>query len=376
MGRNIGSGRGSIYKRGDKWRGQISIEGHRYSFTSEKKKEVIKWMSDIQSDANRGIIIDTNNYTVEEWMEIYFEKRVKPKVSENTYYNHHNCIKSHLYPILGNIPIRELDTQTIQDAYPKMFESKKSKKYKRSNYCEGTVKMFSQRFRAGLDYAVEQGVIRKNPHYDVILPKMDKGKRVEAYDEDEQRIIVEHCRNATDIDRVYYFLIATGLRVGECISLTWDDVNLKKSYVYVNKTAVNYRGTMIVRDHPKTEQSVRVVYIANNTKLFLEAMKALQISKESDNRRNLVFPNNQGNIYHTSALRSRWIKLCAELNIPYKGMHALRHSWATRAFEKHIEVQTVSKMLGHKSVATTMDIYQSVFAEHKIKAAQIMNSVV
>ena len=68
--------------------------------------------------------------------------------------------------------------------------------------------------------------------------------------------------------------------------------------------------------------------------------------------------------------------MCAELNIPYKGMHALRHSWATRALEKKVEVHTVSKMLGHKSVATTMDIYQSVFTEQKIKAAQIMNDVV
>lgn len=371
MGRNTGSGRGSIYKRGEKWRGQISINGKRHSFTAEKRRDVINWMSDIQSDANRGIILDNTDYTVEEWMEIYFERRVKPKVAENTFYNHHNCIKNHLYPILGNMRMRDLTTQIIQDAYPQMFASKKSKKYRSSNYCDGTIKMFSQRFKSGLDYAVEQGVIRKNPHSDVILPKGERGNRVDAYTKKEQKKIVEHCRNSTNIDRVYYFLIATGLRVGECISLTWDDINFDEKYVKVNKTAVNFRGTMIVRDHPKTEQSIRVVYLSDNTMEFLTMMKHID-----NTRRDLVFPNDRGHIYHTSALRSRWIRLCAELNIPYRGMHALRHSWATRAFEQNIEVQTVSKMLGHKSVATTMDIYQSVFAEHKIKAARIMNSVV
>lgn len=87
-----------------------------------------------------------------------------------------------------------------------------------------------------------------------------------------------------------------------------------------------------------------------------------------------MLPNEHGNIYQTSALRSRWVKVCAELQIPYKNLHALRHSWATRALENKVEVNTVSKMLGHKSVATTMDIYQSVFTEQKKEAALIMDS--
>lgn len=127
-----------------------------------------------------------------------------------------------------------------------------------------------------------------------------------------------------------------------------------------------------VQPHPKTGQSVRRIYLSDNTICFMRRLEKYRERNTSD----LVFANRNGNIYNVSTLRQHWMRTCVKLNIPYKSMHALRHSWATRALEGNIPVQTVSKMLGHKSVATTMDIYQSVFSESKKNAAQIMNQFV
>ena len=374
MGRNLGSGSGSVYKRGNKWRGQITINGKRLSHTADKKKDVLDWIASVRSDAQFGFTPSDQNYTVQEWMEIYFKKWYKNRVSANTYDNTYSLVKNHLYPVLGDVLLTDLDASMIQEAYPKMFASKTTKKYKQCNYSDGTIKIFTAAFKGALTCAQNEGLIRKNPHYGVVVPKTGEVKQVDAYTAEDQRKIVEYTRDKDDINRVFYMLIATGMRVGECVALTWDDVNLDEGWIMVNKTAVNRRGHMAVQNHPKTEQSVRKIYIADNTRDFLKRLECRIYVVKEDN--NLVFPNEHGNIYHTSALRSRWIKVCAELNIPYKGMHALRHSWATRALEKKVEVHTVSKMLGHKSVATTMDIYQSVFVEQKIKAAQIMNDVV
>ena len=373
MGRTRGSGQGSVYKRGNKWRGQVMINGKRMSHTAEKKKDVLDWIATVRSEAQFGFTPEGADYTVQEWMEIYFKKWYKNRVTENTYDNTYSLIKNHLYPVLGDVLLKDLDASMIQEAYPKMFSNKLGKKYKQCNYSDGTIKIFTAAFKGGLACAQNEGLIRKNPHYGVVVPKTGETKQVDAYTAEDQKKIVEYTRNKTDINRVYYMLIATGMRVGECVALTWEDVNLDEGWVMVNKTAVNRRGHMVVQNHPKTEQSVRRVYVADNTKEFLRQQWRDNANLESSTQ--LVFPNEHGNIYHTSALRSRWIKVCAELDIPYKGMHALRHSWATRALEKKVEVHTVSKMLGHKSVATTMDIYQSVFSEQKIKAAQIMNDV-
>lgn len=373
MGRNLGSGSGSVYKRGNKWRGQITINGKRLSHTADKKKDVLDWIASVRSDAQFGFTPSDQNYTVQEWMEIYFNKWYKNRVSANTYDNTYSLVKNHLYPVLGDVLLTDLDASMIQEAYPKMFSCKTTKKYKQCNYSDGTIKIFTAAFKSALTCAQNEGLIRKNPHYGVVVPKTGEVKQVDAYTAEEQKKIVEYTRDKDDINRVFYMLIATGMRVGECVALTWNDVNLDEGWIIVNKTAVNRRGHMVVQNHPKTEQSVRKIYIADNTRDFLKRLRCSDKAGKEGNK--LVFKNEHGNIYHTSALRSRWIKVCAELNIPYKGMHALRHSWATRALEKKVEVHTVSKMLGHKSVATTMDIYQSVFVEQKIKAAQIMNDV-
>ena len=360
MGRTKGSGAGSVYKRGDKWRGQIIVDGVRLSHTSEKKKDVLDWMASVRNDGAPK----TSDYTVEEWFKLYMEKYFKPRVKENTYLGSKNLINGHLYPILGDVLLSDLTTDMIQEAFLKMFPAGK--------YSDGTYRIFYTRLKDGLEYAVQQNIIRKNPAIGVILPKEGIAKQIEAFTSEEQEKIVEYCKNSDGLDRVYYFLIATGVRVGEAICLTWDDVNLKEKYIDINKTAIKGEGSIKVQPHPKTGQSVRRVYLSENTVCFLRRLDKYREGKES----NLVLPNRNGNIYNVSTLRQHWMKTCAKLNIPYKSMHALRHSWATRALEGNIPVQTVSKMLGHKSVATTMDIYQSVFSESKRNAAQIMNQFV
>lgn len=366
MGRTKGSGAGSVYKRGDKWRGQIVVNGVRLSHTAEKKKDVLDWMAKVRTADEQPNITE---YTVKEWTELYFEKYYKPRVTMNTYSTTTNLVETHLYPVLGDYLLKDLTTNIIQDAYPKMFNEKGTKAG--GKYSDGTIKIFSAAFNKSLEYAQREGLIQRNPHANVVVQKTGITKEVDAYTDAEYDKIVEYTKDKTNIDRVFYMLIATGMRVGECIALTWNDVNLDEGWIMINKTAINYNGHMIVQDRPKTEQSVRKIYISKNTVKFLRRLKESNIRKEGL----LVFANTYGNLYHTSALRSRWIKVCAKLEIPYKNLHALRHSWATRALRRGVEVHTVSKMLGHKSIATTMDVYKTVFVEDKKKAAEIMNDI-
>ena len=372
MGRNAGSGQGSVYKRGNKWRGQITINGKRLSYTAEKRSEVLDWMAATRSDAIFGFTPPDQDYTLKEWMEIYLEKWYKPKVRPNTYRNTKNLMENHLYPILGDTTLKDLNASMIQEAYPRMWAEKEGKKYGSCKYSDGTIKIFKSAFNQAMICAQNEGLIRKNPHYGVVVPKTKVVKQIDAYTLAEQKKIVEYTRNQTDIDAVFYMLIATGMRVGECIALTWGDIDLKEGSINITKTAVNEAGHMVIQNHPKTEQSVRKIYLSNNTVQFLRRVMSIERKQYND----LVFPNKYGNIYHTSALRSRWMKVCAKLEIPYKNLHALRHTYATTAISRGVEVHTLSKLLGHKSIATTMDVYRSVFAEQKKTAAELMNDVV
>lgn len=360
MGRTKGSGAGSVYKRGDKWRGQITVDSVRLSHTAAKKKDVLDWIATVRNDGAPK----TSEYTVEEWFKIYLEQYFRLRVRDNTYYGSKRLLQHHLYPILGDELLSNITTETLQKALPNMFSER--------TYSDGTYRAFHTRLKDGFEYAVKQNIIDHNPAIDLMMPKQNIAKTIDAYTAEDQKKIVEYCRDSNGLDRVYYFLVATGVRVGEAICLTWDDVNLDEGYIDINKTAVKVEGGIKIQSHPKTGQSIRRIYLSRNTILFMRRLKGSDCRKAS----NLVLPNRNGNIYNVSTLRQHWMRTCAKLDIPYKSMHALRHSWATRALEGKIDVQTVSKMLGHKSVATTMDIYQSVFSESKKNAAQIMNQFV
>lgn len=167
---------------------------------------------------------------------------------------------------------------------------------------------------------------------------------------------------------ILYFMISTGVRIGEAAALTWTDVDLKGGTVHINKTVVSVKGHTSVQSHPKTASGNRTIYMSKNTRDYMKVFKA---RKEGDDE--YIFRNSRGTLYTAKTMQPRWVRTCARIGIPYKGLHSLRHTFATRALEKGIDIKTVSSLLGHKNVVTTMNIYQNVYSAQKIKAAELMD---
>lgn len=167
----------------------------------------------------------------------------------------------------------------------------------------------------------------------VELHKLRQPKKIEAYASADQKRIVDKCKEGKEANqKLFYFLISTGMRFGEATALTWDDVDL---WLRRHKTTLD----------------------------------------EDANYRNLVFPNMRYNIINQQNAILAWKNFCIKNDLEYKGMHALRHTFATRALESGIDVKVVSSILGHKNVITTMNIYQDVMAEQKQKAICTMDAL-
>lgn len=365
MGRTAGSGQGSIYKRGDKWRGQITINGERHSFTAKKKSDVIDWASKMRTDGNAGLIAPKDGITVkelgDEWMQDVKQYTMSPQV----FYNLGTSFNKHLYPQLGEYRIQDLNRKIIENFYRKEFGKE---------YSDGTIETFVINFKGLLRYAVDKGIIVVSPHEKVVIRKYNNRKKVEAYTEYEQQKIVDYLRDKFEpYHALCYLLITTGMRLGEAAALTWTDVDLNERKVAINKTVVTIKGHTSVQAHPKTANSNRTLFLSEKTMTYLRRYSNCGGTKKL--KSDYLFLNKRGGLYKSSTIRTRWIKTCAELDIPYKGVHSLRHTFATRALEKGIDIKTLSSILGHKNVLTTMNIYQDVYSGQKRKVAEIMNDL-
>ena len=373
MTKKRSSGEGSIFRYNNGWRGQITLDGKRISVTGKTKGEVVQKLAEARTDYSRGVFVFSNDITVAEWIKVWLEKKMSPKLTAQSMIRLEGLLENHLLPALGSYKLQDLSKALLEQKYAEIFQSKTGRDYKDKTYSHSTVNSLSASFKKCLQYAVDEGVLAKNPHNGVELHKLRPPKKINAYSLDDHNKIVQFTRNNGPLYWVYYLLIATGMRFGEAVALTWDDVDLKARTIEINKTSVELHGSPIIQERTKTDSGTRIISISDNV---VEFLKEVQQSLDPDlNYRNLVLPNSRYNIITSANTNRRWQKVCAILDIPYQGVHALRHTWATRALEKDVDIKTVSNMLGHKNVITTMNVYQDVLIAHKKVAADKMNDL-
>lgn len=160
------------------------------------------------------------------------------------------------------------------------------------------------------------------------------------------------------------FALSTGLRQGELLALTDEDIrdtrvqvtkSVKLTKVFTAPGEYEYKRVV---DYPKTSSSRRIVSFDAVLLKDLREMKRIKAEDQlrlgqAYNKNDLIFPSPLGNHMDSSNLLKAWKKALEELNIPYRKFHALRHTYATQSLERGVHIFVVSKALGHASIKTT-----------------------
>ncbi len=169
-----------------------------------------------------------------------------------------------------------------------------------------------------------------------------------------------------------YICLSSGMRIGEVCALTWDDldtdngvINIKKTIQRIYTIEGDIRKTELLLDTPKTKNSIREIPMNR------ELLRMLKPIKKIVNTSFYVLTN-EAKPTEPRTYRNYYKKLMKDLDIPEIKFHGLRHSFATRCIESNCDYKTVSVLLGHSNISTTLNLYVHPNMEQKKKAINQM----
>ena len=172
--------------------------------------------------------------------------------------------------------------------------------------------------------------------------------------EEEMNKIIKYAWENPILGNMGYLLSAyTGMRVGEIVALKWEDIT--EDYIYVHRTQIRYHNdsgkeVYEIRDTPKTEAGIRKVAIVKNLRPVLRQLRKINPFTE------YVFEKN-GVPVTKHVLDMCLYRTCDKLQIPRRGMHVLRKTYATRLLNSNVDEAIIINQMGHTDIKTTKDYY-------------------
>lgn len=342
-----------------------------YHRTFETKKEATLALSRLQLEIEkRGAIEKDNNVLFEtvyhEWYEQYINT-----VRESTYARTAKMFDNHILPKFGDKRIRTITINQVQSAVNEWFRDV-TYNYKRwYNY---TVAVF--------EFAIRRGYMNgKNPAKLITMPqKSDKaGNEIENFwSKAELQQFFKLIDPVEDIEKYTLFRLLAfgGLRRGELLALTWNDLNLKDNTLRINKTLTQgLKGHQIV-NAPKTKKSRRTIVLDNTTVNLLKSWRVAQKRKflllgiNTMSKDQLMFSTYK-NTHKVLNCPAKWLKLIIkDTDLKPITIHGFRHSHASAMFSAGATIKEVQERLGHEDVSTTLNIYTHVTKDQNTTAVK------
>ena len=352
----------------------VNKYGNRTTKCFKTVPEARNWLDEAKyADRHTEVFIPTE-MTVNEWFDFWIEN-VVGGLAPNTLRNYRERYERNVKPIIGLLKMAD-----VKPLHCKMVLNRMEKDYAGSTVRQTYIAMGTM-FKA----ALMNDIISKHPMDGVRYTKPVRAVNdINFLTVDEQEKFLEAAKRSHNYFQ-YALMLETGLRTGEMIGLTWDVIDWEKRTLTVNKT-LEYRHKQGCwrAGPPKTQQSYRTIPLTAKAYSILEMVASrARERKESemlgqtleyiDRRtgktstlimRDLVFINfRTGAPIKNSSYDTHLYKLCAEAGIKRFSMHALRHTYATRAIERGVQPKVLQKLLGHASIKTTMDKYVHVTDE-------------
>ena len=349
--------------------------------TTELKRKI---RDKLISNAEHGSKeINVTNDTVEQYMSKWLYTYKYKTVKRSTFDINERMFLRHINPEIGRKKFKDVTDIDLQNLINKTSET----------MAYSTVKKLKEVINQCWGFAYDRKDIEKNLLLTLKMPKEcycgKKTKEMMVYSEQQLKemydVIIEYYnkRHFYRISPIFIFLANTGLRIGEALALEFEDIDFENKTVTVNKTLsrVKIREDLpeddertheyIITD-PKTYTSKRVVDLNN---MAIWALREID-RRNKDScviRSKYVFSSEEGNFFNPRSIEDTMKRICNRADLEYYGIHSLRHTFASRCFQKGIPVEVVSKILGHASPTITAKVYIHIMPHMKRGAVLLLD---
>ena len=356
-----------IRQRSGDYEGRFMYEGRTYTVHASTITETTRLMEETRRAVRRGEYIEKSPLTFGEyygqWLNFHDMKA-------GTKAAYQSIAHKWIMPKIGKTRIVNLTAADFQKVYAAIIADGKSKVTVNSCYAiiNGVMKS-----------AVDDGIIRENPARRPKLPtkNSEAGKRIreaehhEALTKEQQALFEQYAADSI-LKNYFAVMLRTGMRGGELLGLKWSDIDRANKVLHIRRTLKEKPGGFF-EDTPKSKTSVRDIPITPDVMKALEGQRnfwGFKVTKIGPKNERYLFCDDHGGPLHIDATGREMRRItnairAAGHEFPDITPHSLRHTFATRAIESGMNPQVLKTILGHSSLAMTMDLYSHVMPDTK-----------
>ena len=318
------------------------------------QREVRQKLAQAVASIDKGVYQAPNKITVSAWMQEWLTTFCEGKIKPLSYQTYSGLIKNHINPAIGAVELQALRGAHIQNLYNGMIKAGLSGKL---------VRNVSAVLHKSFNMAIKQGIIRTNPCDGAELPKAERHEIKPLADNEIPLFLA--AIDDSPMRNAYALCLFAGLREGECLGLSWKQVDFQKGRITISQQLQQSKtGGCKYYIAPSTKSGKsRVIEPPPIAFEYLRAEKKKQAENRLkagpawNNPDDLVFTNETGRHYVILTFYKNFKKIAASIGRPDARPHDLRHTAATVAIASGADIKSVQDMLGHATASFTLNVY-------------------
>lgn len=313
----------TIRRKADgRWWTRYTVNGKVHAVYGKTQDECLRKLKEALALVEKGATKVQKTINVGDWIQKWMELYKRPNVKKTTFDKMQLDLTA--TQSIWKIPLKKLTALDLQTVLNSVKQGRKREKI---------YVMLKDAFTRAYKNRLVDNLLFEA----VDKPKFDK-KKSRSLTKDEEILFVEECRKTNQGD-LFLLCLYQGLRLGEAVALTYDDVDFERNVITINKS-VDENNTLT---KTKTVTSNRIIPLFQRT-------------------RDLLNINGKGKVfsYNRKVYQNRMLLICKKLGLQGISIHSLRHTFATRCSEAGVAPKVVQKWLGHSTVNMTLSVYTHV----------------